>query len=114
MRLILGLLTVRECHHELELPILPNSLLLSGNTTLPHLEIKHTLGVSLRLRIKAKGMILTPLLSDGWLAGWPLGGDRQGAAADSRVPLLLETVLTEGHVCYERFLAWSEWDIWMG
>ena len=89
-------LTVWKCHHELELSILPNGLLLSGNTTLPNLEIKHTLGVPLRLRIKAKGMILTPLLSDVWSAGFDVVAPRQ-----VHVPLLLETILTQRHVCCE-------------
>ena len=59
-----ALLTIRESHDELELAVFPDRLLLSWNTALPDLQVKHSLGIPLRLRIKAKWMVLTPLLPE--------------------------------------------------
>lgn len=67
---------IGEDHAQLEQASLPHRLLLAWNTALPNLQIKNTSRVALRLRIETKGMVSSPLLS-----------------------LLLESVLTERHVC---------------
>ena len=67
----LGLLTlgglrgvlVREGHGQLEESARPDSLLLAGDTTLPHLQIEDTLRGTRRFREEAEWVILAPLLS---------------------------------------------------
>ena len=55
--------TVGESHDQLEQATLPDCVRLSGNATLPNLQIEHTLSVLLRPGVEAEGMVLAPLLA---------------------------------------------------
>jgi len=54
---------VRESHSQLEESASPDSLLLAGDTTLPHLQIEDTLRGTRRFREEAEWVVLAPLLS---------------------------------------------------
>lgn len=56
--------TVGKRYDHLEQATFPDRLLLSRDAAFPDLEVKYTLGILLRARIKAKGMILPPLLPE--------------------------------------------------
>lgn len=58
----MGALTVRENHGHLEEAVLPNRLLLARNAALPDLEVQHALRITLRPRVEAEGVVLSPLL----------------------------------------------------
>jgi hypothetical protein len=69
-------LTIRECHDQLEEATLPDGLLLARNAALPDLEVKHALGVLLGPGVKAERVVLPPLLPvrNGWSAKFGLAG----------------------------------------
>lgn len=56
-------LTVGESDIEFEHPSLPDRILLSGDSTLPFLQVQDALSVAVGFRIEAERVVTTPLLS---------------------------------------------------
>jgi hypothetical protein len=87
-------LTIWKYYVQLEQSTLPNRFLLARNATLPSLEVELASGEASRARVEAKRMVAAPLLPAYMSAQLIAIG--LGAGCDK--PLLLKSVLAQGHV----------------